>query len=277
MHKSLNVSIIIVSYESEKALALLLPSIEENVELIIVNNSTKPLSEDLKKSKHFTEIQNSENKGFGAACNIGVRAASKDFIFLLNPDTILDKGCITNLLNAADKMPSASAFTPKIIGRNNKEEFKRRSVLLNKKLWLKKPPSKTCEIPVMGGAAIFLRKENFIKIGGFDENIFLYHEDDDLSIRLKNIVGPLIYYPKSKVRHSGGNSSQRSPEIAKIKGFFMGKSRVYSMKKYGIKHYRIRCLLLALMQLLSIQVVFSARKRSKYLSFFRGTIQSLKG
>ena len=275
MPESSNISIVTVSFESEKALASLLPSIEENVELIIVNNSTKPLSEELKKTKHFTEIQNSENKGFGAACNIGAKAASKDFIFFLNPDTILDKNCITYLLNAAEKIPNASAFTPKIVRKNNKEEFKRRSVLVKKKLWLKKPPKQTCEIPVMGGAAIFLKKENFTKIGGFDENIFLYHEDDDLSIRLKNEIGPLIYYPKSKVVHTGGNSSQRSPEIAKIKGFYMGKSRVYSMKKYQIKHYQIRCLLLAIIQLLSIEIVFSPRKRSKYLSFFKGIVQSL--
>lgn len=128
----------------------------------------------------------------------------------------------------------------------------------------------------MGGAAIFLKKENFLKVGGFDENIFLYHEDDDLSIRLKNEVGPLIYYPHSVVTHSVGNSSKRSPEIAKIKGFQMGKSRIYTMKKYQIKSYRIRCLLLALMQLLSLEMIFSARKRAKYLSFFKGVVQGLK-
>ena len=40
----------------------------------------------------------------------------------------------------------------------------------------------------MGGAAIFIKKETFIKVGGFDEKIFLYHEDDDLSLRLKNEI-----------------------------------------------------------------------------------------
>ena len=53
----------------------------------------------------------------------------------------------------------------------------------------------------MGGAAIFLKKENFKKVGGFDEEIFLYHEDDDLSLRLKNEVGSLMYCPQAKIFH----------------------------------------------------------------------------
>ena len=131
------------------------------------------------------------------------------------------------------------------------ESFKRRSILLDKNKWLKTPPSKISEIPVMGGAAIFIKKEVFIRVGGFDERIFLYHEDDDLSLRLKNEIGPLIYCPDTSIIHVGGNSSLRSPEIAKLKGFHMGRSRVYAMKKHMIKNYRFKCLFLALIQLFS--------------------------
>ena len=112
---SSNVSVIIVSFQSDAALMSLFPSIPENVELIIVNNSPDQNLEKLKKIKKFKEIKNPENKGFGTACNIGVKEATKDLIFLINPDTILHKDCISNLTNAVVEIPDASAFTPKIL------------------------------------------------------------------------------------------------------------------------------------------------------------------
>lgn len=276
MTTSSNVSVVIVSYKSEKALFTLIPSLPEDVELIIVNNHWDSHLEEIKKLKSFKEIKNSENKGFGTACNIGVKAATKDLVFLLNPDTILHKDCIDNLCKAVLEIPKASAFTPKIIGKNNKEDFKRRSILLEKKLWLKRPPSKVSEIPVMGGAAIFLKRENYIKVGGFDENIFLYHEDDDLSLRLKEDIGPLMYYPKALVSHYRGSSTSKNHNIGALKGFYMGKSRIYSMRKHNIKNYQVKSLFLAILQMLSLEILFSKRKRSKYLSFFLGVMEGLK-
>jgi len=114
---SSNVSVVVVSFKSEKALSALLPSLPENIELIIVNNSSNLYLEDIKKPKNYQEIINVENKGFGSACNIGVKVATKDYIFLINPDTILHKECIDNLLSAVNEIPKASAFAPKIIGK----------------------------------------------------------------------------------------------------------------------------------------------------------------
>ena len=276
MTDSSNVSVVVVSFKSEKALSALLPSLPENIELIIVNNSSNLYLEDIKKPKNYQEIINVENKGFGSACNIGVKVATKDYIFLINPDTILHKECIDNLLSAVNEIPKASAFAPKIIGKKNREDFKRRSILLKKNLWLKKPPDESSEIPIMGGAAIFIKKENYLRVGGFDEKIFLYHEDDDLSLRLKKEIGPLIYYPKALISHQDGSSSPRSPYIAALKGFHMGKSRIYAMRKYNIKNYKIKCIFLAFFQLFSLEMIYSHRKRSKYLAFFKGVINGIR-
>ena len=269
-----NVSIVIVSFRSEEALSNLLPSIPLECEIIIVNNDS-PLPKKIKEIRNLFEIINSENKGFGSACNIGVKAATKDYVFIVNPDTVFENNTVIKLLQLSEKMPEASAFTPKIFNQKKLESFKRRSILLDKNKWLKTHPSKVSEIPVMGGAAIFIKKEIFIRIGGFDERIFLYHEDDDLSLRLKNEIGPLIYCPDTSIVHIGGNSSSRSPEIAKLKGFHMGRSRVYAMKKHMVKNYRFKCLFLALTQLFSLQMLFSKRKRYKYFAFYQGVLSGL--
>ena len=269
-----NVSIVIVSFKSEEALSNLLPSIPLECEIIIVNNES-PLPERIKEIRNFSEILNSENKGFGSACNIGVKAARKDYVFIVNPDTVFEDNTVIKLLELSEKLPEASAFTPKILNQKNSESFKRRSILLDKNNWLKTHPATVSEIPVMGGAAIFIKKEIFFRVGGFDERIFLYHEDDDLSLRLKNEIGPLIYCPDTSIIHEGGNSASRSPEISKLKGFHMGRSRVYAMKKHMIKNYRLKCLFLALIQLFSFQMLFSKRKRFKYLAFYHGVLSGL--
>ena len=80
-------------------------------------------------------------------------------------------------------------------------------------------PSSDKEVTVLSGAAIFIKKENFLKVSGFDEKIFLYHEDDDISIRLKNEVGPLFYVHNAVIKHVGGSSSSRDKSIAAIKGY----------------------------------------------------------
>ena len=56
----------------------------------------------------------------------------------------------------------------------------------------------------------------------------------------------------------------------------MGKSRVYAMKKYKINNYKARCLLFAIIQLMSIEMLFLKRKRAKYLAFFKGVKEELK-
>ncbi len=271
-----NVSVVIVSYKSEKALFNLLPSIPSDCELIIVNNASEILPKGLQKIRPYIEIQQNQNIGFGKACNLGAKAAAKEFLFFINPDTILEKKCIENLLKAFKAKPNAAAIAPKILDSKGKESFKRRSVLLNRNEWLRKPPKVLSEIPIMTGAAIFIKKEIFIRVGGFDESIFLYHEDDDLSLRLRAEEGPLFYVPNSLITHKGGNSTERNEDTAKLKGFHMGWSRVYAMKKHKVQSYKIKCLFLSLIQLISIEMIFSRRKRYKYISFLRGTFLALK-
>ena len=80
-----NVSVVIVSFRSEEALLNLLPSIPLECEIIIVNNDS-PLPKKIKEIRNFLEILNSENKGFGSACNIGVKAVS--YTHLTLPTTV---------------------------------------------------------------------------------------------------------------------------------------------------------------------------------------------
>ena len=184
---------------------------------------------------------------------------------------------LSELIKAANNYPEASAFNPKIIDQSGKQNFKRRSVLLPKSEWMsRKSPSFDRDVSVLSGAAIFIKKENFLKINGFDEKIFLYHEDDDISIRLKKEIGSLMYIQNAVITHAGGSSSSRDKSIAKIKGYHMGRSRVYAQNKHNLKAVTIRNIMLSFIQILSPEMLFSNRKRAKYTSFLRGVFAELK-
>ena len=164
----------------------LLLSIPKESEVILVDNSQEKETEEIANLYDCILIQNQENLGYGAACNVGSKKATGSYIFFINPDSKLMPETLTELIKAANNYPEASAFNPKIIDQSGKQNFKRRSVLLPKSEWMsRKSPSYDRDISVLSGAAIFIKKENFLKINGFDERIFLYHEDDDISIRLK--------------------------------------------------------------------------------------------
>ena len=271
-----NISFVVVCYKSSLALKSLLLSIPKESEVILVDNSKDQETKEIANSYDCVLIQNKENIGYGSACNLGAEKASGSHLLFINPDSELKPGTLDELIKATDRYPNASAFNPKIIDRTGKQDFKRRSVLLPKSEWMsKKFPTFDKDVSVLSGAAIFIKKEKFLQIKGFDEKIFLYHEDDDISIRLKNKIGNLMYIHNAVITHIGGSSSSKDESIAKIKGYHMGRSRVYAQKKHNIKAVTIRNIMLSLFQVLSPEMLFSKRKRAKYTYFLKGVFAEL--
>jgi len=174
-------------------------------------------------------------------------------------------------------MPRASAFNPRISYADGSPYFKRSSRLLPKAEHLPRGwPAQDCEVPVLTGAAFFVRRSCFDKVGGFDEKIFLYHEDDDLALRLRKACGPLVFAARAHVVHTSGHSSGRSPDVAHFKARHMGCSRIYATRKHNTEGEPRRALAQAIVALLSPENLFSARRRAKNLGFLSGLVQALR-
>ncbi len=260
------VTIVTVSYNSEAVLPAMLASVPDGVRVIIVDNAAQDGSalQDLAQSHGASLIALDANRGFGVACNIGAAEAWTEFVLFLNPDSVLGEGALQALIAAAARHPHAGAFNPRITHEDGSVHFKRRSNLLPRRDWLpRRWPDIEGEVPVLVGSAIFVSKRNFEAVGGFDPLIFLYYEDDDLSLRLRATCGPLIFVPGAKVMHMGGASSGRSVTVARIKGHHLGRSRVYTTVKHGVAWGRSRALLEAALDAASPLVLISARKRAK--------------
>lgn len=266
-----DVTIVTVTYNSAGVLPGLLGSIPQGMQVVVVDNGSGDGSADSATQAGADVVRLTANRGFGRGCNSGAARATTPFLFFVNPDARLEPGCVEALLAAAARYPDASAFNPRIVNPSGRIELKRRSVLLPRSDWLRDAtPLEDRQLPALTGGAFFVRRDCFEKIGGFDPAIFLYHEDDDLSIRLRHACGPLYFIHGAVVRHDAGHSSGRSPAVARFKGFHMARSRIYAMAKHGRRFGFSRTLGGAVLNLVLPHNLLSARRRAKFLGLVAG-------
>lgn len=279
MSNTARTTIISVCYNSAAVLPAMLASVPEGVPVVLVDNASSDPDglALLADGSGARLIRNDDNRGFGVACNQGAAKAHTEFLLFLNPDATLEPGAVHALEAAMDQYATAVAMNPRIIEGDGSPYFKRRSVLLPRDQWMPRGwPPEDREVSVLSGAALFVRKADFDAVGGFDAAIFLYHEDDDLSMRLRAERGPIMFIRDAAVRHAAGNSTKRSPEVAALKARAMGRSRVYAARKHGQAWPVARALIGALPHMLSPLTLISRRKAAKNLAFIRGILEAAR-
>ncbi len=272
-----NVTIITVCHNSLAVLPTMLQSIPKGTPVVLVDNASADTGA-LQKLAHehgAKLILNADNVGFGPACNIGAAKAETEFLLFLNPDAELQPGALDALISAAARHPDASGFNPRILDSKGQQSFRRGSKLRPRER-LKGPlPDTDVEVPVLAGSAIFCRRALFEEIGGFDPAIFMYHEDDDLSLRLRD-HGPLIYCHDAQVVHLSGHGSPRLPQVAAFKAYHSARSRIYALGKYGHPRPKMNTLGAAALRLLGPDMLFSKRRRAKNIGFMKGALSAFK-
>lgn len=273
------VTIVTVCYNSLAVLPAMLASVPAGVRVVLVDNASKDRVglAALAANRGATLIDNAENRGFGVACNHGAAAAETEFLLFLNPDAELQPGALAALVGAMARYPKASAMNPRITEADGSPYFKRRSVIMPRGERMARGwPAADREVTVLTGAALFVRRSDFEAVGGFDPAIFLYHEDDDLSRRLRAERGPIMFIRGAEVRHLSGHSTSRNPQTAAFKAWHMGRSRVYASRKHGRLLPFTSATVSALIQLLSPVTWSSRRKIAKQWAYLRGVLSGLR-
>jgi len=274
------VTIVTVAYNSAGVLADMLASIPAQTPVVIFDNASQDqaaLRDVVAGLTHVRLEESGENLGFGVGCNKGVAYATTEFVLFLNPDTILFADSLKKLVEAADQHPEASAFNPRILNDDGTTVLKRRSDLVPPEAWLPRGAlSVDTVLPVLSGAAFFVRRAAFEAVGGFDSAIFLFFEDDDLSVRLSASQGPLMYIHDAQVRHVGGASSAWSPKGERIKNWNWGFSQIYATRKHGRRRAAFVATVRTGLRALSPVTLISARRRHKYAARLAGICAALR-
>lgn len=270
------VTIITVTHNSIAVIPRMLSSIPGGTRVIVIDNLSNDLKNlrDLCSGSSVLLIENSFNEGFGSACNRGAKLATTEFLLFLNPDSILMADTLDELVAAAQRNPTATGFNPRIERDDGKPSFNYKSPLLPRSEWMDPGwPKADCEINILSGCAMFVRRIDFEALAGFDPKIFLFHEDDDLALRLGK-RGPLFFVYDALVCHSVGSSSGDSLEVVTFKEWHLGYSRVYTMRKHALAFPFTRSLASAILKAASPIVLFSRRKRARRWSFLQGIVSA---
>jgi GT2 family glycosyltransferase len=253
------VSIIIVNYKAEQELLNCISSVLKSkpkveFEIIVVNNDPasklkRRLNEKFPQVKYF---KSPGNIGYGAGNNLGAKHAFGEYLFILNPDTIVEKDSIDMLLNFIKKNPESGMVAPllhdfsrKIYVSQGSDQYNLINAIITNsfinKLFPNSPISRKFfhknwnkksveEFDVVPGTAFMIRKDLFKKVGMFDEKFFLYFEEYDLARRIKQLGYKNYIIPSAKVLHMWGESTKKRNDVDKI----FAKSRYYFFRKnYG--------------------------------------------
>ena len=229
-----NLSIVIVTFKSEMVIHECIKSIDRDIEIIVVENSdNSKIKEELETTyNNVTCVLSSQNLGMGAGNNIGIKKAKTDYVLILNPDVILESSTINQLIAASKKIVNFAILAP-ISSDVNYPNYKLEN---NKNTTVKNDSSFKVE-SVDGFAMLFNKKKLDILIGRnyFDENFFMYLENDDLCKRINNEKEDIYIVPNSKIKHLGGKAVdiKYENEIECARNWHWIWSKFYFNKKHS--------------------------------------------
>lgn len=233
----------IVNYKTKAYLLECLTSIFSDLEasreitcrVAILDNASGDDLSDIKSlfvGKNIDVVASEKNLGFGGGHNVLAANKTGRYILLLNPDTkIVEPHTIARLLESIERH-SANALGPRLVTKENKTQYwdhgELRGLIAKiasanaRSYW--KERKKALQVAWVSGAVFLIRATDFDEIRGFDEHFFLYKEEEDLCLRLRQ-KGKIIFYdPMISVLHYGGVVAKKSEH--------MGKSRAYYLKKH---------------------------------------------
>lgn len=231
------VSVVLVTFNSGHVIERAIRSLPSGVEVVVVDNASTDDSLELAGAAGASCIRNPHNIGFGRASNLGAAQSRREFILFLNPDAMLRPNAVEFMIAAALRHPDAGAVGPKLIDGDERSVWRYASVLQPMPHGETRHPTEpeaACCMPLLTGAALLCRRAAFEEVRGFDENIFLYHEDDDLCLRLTRAGWSLVYEPAAEVAHAFGLSSRQSDFMARFKSEQRLLSLAYISRKYDL-------------------------------------------
>ncbi len=182
-----------------------------------------------------------QNIGFGQAHNAMGKFFESKYSFVLNPDTIIENNTVKNMYDFMENHPEAGMCGPRITLPGytyffHKDQFWPREFvikdffekILGIKIWQNLSHLEHASIV---GSVLFIRKEVFDKVGGFDPNYFLYFEEGDLENAIIKLGYKIYFLYNAQVVHYYGKSSKNIRWKIKI----FQQSREYFRKKWKIK------------------------------------------
>jgi hypothetical protein len=181
-------------------------------DVFVVDNASTDGTAEVVRTRYPSVqlIANSDNRGFSAANNQAIPLTRGRYLFFLNPDAELTGGCLETAVRYMDENPAVGLAGTKVVYPDGS---------LQETISLRYPGQKHAAEELKGlpggiacvlGASMIARAELIRAIGGFDEDYFLYGEDQELCLRIRQQGFEIGYIGEAVVRHIGGHSERAS-------------------------------------------------------------------
>lgn len=265
----LDVAVVIVSWNVRDYLDKCLRSVNSEiarsgftVKVWVVDNASTDGTVDILADlfPHVELIANENNPGFGAANNQGMRAAAAfdpRYYFLLNPDTVVQPGALTHLVNCLEERPEAAMAGARLVYGSGRFQhsaffFPGISQLLFDLFPL---PARLYETRLNGrysrsqyrsdgkpfaidhplGATMLLRAEVFQSTQGFDEAFHMYCEEVDWCWRIREAKWEIYAVPAAEIVHYGGGSTKQA-EVRSLVNLWRSRAMLYQRHHGRLKY-----------------------------------------
>lgn len=236
----------VVSLQSSQASILKTEDCQLTTEVLVIDNASTDGSADMVCTE-FPEahlIVNRENVGFARANNQGIRASQGRYVVLLNSDTVVRPDALAKLVGFMDGHPEAGAVGPRLrrvdgtaqpfaFGEDPTPGYLlRRSAnrLLFRRHLHDWNTDAIQEVDWVAGTCLMVRREALDQVGLLDESIFMYFEDNDWCLRLRQADWKVYYNPQAEIVHIGGQSLTKNPTAQKS---YHESLRYFYRKHYG--------------------------------------------
>ena len=224
-----DLTIVFVSFYSKNIIEKPISQIDRDISIIVIENS---LDRELKKNleKKYSNVRviiPDKNTGNGGGANIGLRLAKTKFVLYLDIDVDLTQSVIEKLYFNANKLNDFSIIGPSIEGLSYKENY-----YLKKNIY-----DKVHSMNFITGCALFFNMQALEEIGYYDENIFLYYEENDLYLRSLKKNYKIYLIEDAKIKHTGNRSTDliNKEEIEINRNWhFMWSTFYFHKKHYGL-------------------------------------------
>ena len=268
-----NTTFIIVTYKSEKIVHSCLDSLPENSNKIVIENSQNlQLKKDLESTFKNLKVIINENLGFGASNNLGIKECNTQFAYILNPDVTFKKDTFDNLCRSCLDISDFSIVSP-IHGDKNYPNYK-----IKKKYNF--ISDNIIEVDDLDGFSMLVNKNNFDESDYFDENFFLYLENNDLCLRVKKNNQKIYVIKNSIIEHRGGASSDPDfSQIEYLKNWHWMWSKFYYHHKHDSYLYAFmkifKNLISAFIKTIFYTILRNNKKKDFYKARLSGCINGL--
>jgi N-acetylglucosaminyl-diphospho-decaprenol L-rhamnosyltransferase len=188
-----------------------------------------------------------ENLGFGGGHNLLADRTEASYLLILNPDVeVLVPGSIARLVALLEGDNRVKVAGPKLLEADGSPQpydhgrlrGLRAKIALNGGHSYWRSTDVRQEVAWVSGAAMMIERTAFAAVGGFDTRLFLYKEDEDLCLRVRQAGGAVVYEPAVAMRHHGGVVADRHRELAAASSYFFAKHYAHrrSRKAFAAAH-----------------------------------------